>query len=198
MAHRVRQIGERDGVLGADVAAAAAVAAARAGRLLDAGGVDVGLEADGDRRRDDVVAERRAGRLERLYFGSSPARGSLCGRSHGAARRKPSSSRPSCAIWPGQRSSAKTRASGRSATPALISDPPPSPQPTSTCMSSPRRTSNSAEDGPVRRRLPVTCISFLRSGKRLGNSPVSTSRPRSSTATVLPARASREAATPPP
>ena len=75
---------------------------------------------------------------------------------------------PSCVIWPGQRSSANTRASGRSATPALISEPPPRPQPTSTCISSPSRTSNSADVGPVRSRLPVTCISFFRSGKRLG------------------------------
>ena len=68
VAHRVREVGECDGVLGADVAAAAAVAAARAAGLLDAGDVDVGIEAHGDRRRDDVVAERGAGRLERLVF----------------------------------------------------------------------------------------------------------------------------------
>ena len=37
VAHGVGQIGERDRVLGADVAAAAAVAAARAGGLRDAG-----------------------------------------------------------------------------------------------------------------------------------------------------------------
>ena len=65
VAHRIRQIGESDGVLGADVAAAAAIAAARAARLLDAGDIDVGIEADGHRRRDDVVAERGAGSLQR-------------------------------------------------------------------------------------------------------------------------------------
>ena len=46
--------------------------------------------------------------------------------------------------------------------------------------------------------LLVTRISWRMSGKRAGNSPVTTSRPRSRTATRKPARARREAETPPP
>ena len=68
VARRIRQIGESDGVLGADVATAAAIAAARAAGLFDAGDVHVGIEADRHRRRNDVIAERRPGSFQRFVF----------------------------------------------------------------------------------------------------------------------------------
>ena len=61
VANCVGEIGERHRVLGADVAAPATVAAARAGRLRDAGGIDAILEAHHHRRCHGPLAERVAG-----------------------------------------------------------------------------------------------------------------------------------------
>ena len=68
--HGVGKIGERDRVLGADVAASAAVAAARAGGLLDAGGIDCLPEAHRHRRRDRLLAQRRPGGGQRFELGA--------------------------------------------------------------------------------------------------------------------------------
>ena len=139
---RVGQIGERHRVLGADVAAPAAVAAARAGGLRDAGRIDGRLEADHHRRVHRRLAQRDGRR--------AAAPGTWCARpppdrAPAAPSAPPARSPPRAArrapISSGQTGSRNTRGSGRSATPALISEPPPRPQPTSTCMSSPRRTS---------------------------------------------------------
>lgn len=51
---------------------------------------------------------------------------------------------------------------------------------------------------PVHTRFVVTWNALRISGKRAGNSPVTNSRPRSSTHTEKPALARRAAATPPP
>ena len=201
VAHGVGQIGERDRVLGADVAAAAAVAAARAGGLLDAGRIDrVGSKLTATGGATGAVAERGAGRL--------PAPCTSCSAAGARIARGPQPALgPAVALVEqavlgdlarARRSSANTRASGRSATPALISEPPPRPQPTSTCMSSPRRTSKSAVVGPVRRRLPVTCISFLQVGEAGGELAGQDLAPALEHGDRLPARDSREAATPPP
>ena len=64
----VGKIGERHGVLGADIAARAAIAAKRAGRLLDAGWIDGRLEADHDGRRNRLLTETGACRFERAIF----------------------------------------------------------------------------------------------------------------------------------
>ena len=78
----IGQIGQRHGVLGADVAAAAAVAAARAGRLRDAGRIDGRLEADRHGRRDRRRAQRAAGALAApCTWCARPPRGSRAGRS---------------------------------------------------------------------------------------------------------------------
>src|SRR5690606_25058960 len=58
MTHRIRQIGERDRVLGADIATGAAVTAERASWLGDAGRIDAGLETNGDWRADGRCPER--------------------------------------------------------------------------------------------------------------------------------------------
>ena len=65
----VGQIGDGDGVLGADIAARTAIAAQRAGRLGDAGGIHNVLEAHHHRRRYRRHAERCARRRERAIFG---------------------------------------------------------------------------------------------------------------------------------
>ena len=71
----VGKIGHRHGVLGADIAAGAAIAAKRAGRLLDACGIDGRLEADHDGRRNRLRAEAGARRFKRAIFGEV---GGLC------------------------------------------------------------------------------------------------------------------------
>ena len=82
----VGKIGQRDRVLGADVAAGAAVAAAGACGLRDTGGVNVFSEADGDARRHEIAVELAAGIGEYVVFCHLPARGSLAGRSQSSAR----------------------------------------------------------------------------------------------------------------
>ena len=67
---RIGQVGERHRILGADVAAAAAVAAARAGGLRHSGRIDGRGEAHHDRGRDRRRAERHAGTVERLVLGA--------------------------------------------------------------------------------------------------------------------------------
>ena len=67
---RIGQVGERHRVLGADVAAPAAVAAARAGGLRHAGRIDGCGEAHHHRGRDRRLAQRHAGALERLVLGA--------------------------------------------------------------------------------------------------------------------------------
>ena len=64
----VGKIGERDRILGADIAARAAIAAERAGRLLDAGRIDGVLEADHDGSWDRRLAEAGARRLKGAIF----------------------------------------------------------------------------------------------------------------------------------
>ena len=140
---RVGQVGERHRVLGADVAAAAAVAAARAGGLRHAGRIDGRVEARPPRApRTGAWPSAARGTLQRLVLGRArpPPDRAPAAPSAPPARSLRRAARPA-PISPGQTGSRNTRASGRSATPALISDPPPSPQPTSTCMSSPKRTS---------------------------------------------------------
>ena len=68
VAYRIRKIGDGDGILGADVAAAAAVAAAGAAGLLDADDIGRGLEADSDGRAHDVMAEGGSRGFERAEF----------------------------------------------------------------------------------------------------------------------------------
>ena len=65
---RVRQIGERNGVLGADIAAPATIAATGAGWLMHASGVDGIPEAYGDPWRDRFQAECFAGPGKCLEF----------------------------------------------------------------------------------------------------------------------------------
>ena len=74
VAHRVGQVGERHRVLGADVASPAAVAAARAGGLRDAGRVEAGLEADDDGCRDRRLVECDARLVQRLVLGAARRR----------------------------------------------------------------------------------------------------------------------------
>ena len=66
--HGVRQVVHQRGVLGADIAARAAIAAQRAGALMDTGAVDAVGEGHVDRRPRTVGAHRRARALERLEF----------------------------------------------------------------------------------------------------------------------------------
>ena len=66
---RIGKVGECHRVLGADIAAGAAIAAKRAGRLLDAGGINGLLEADDHGRRNRLLAEAGACRFERAIFG---------------------------------------------------------------------------------------------------------------------------------
>ena len=65
----VGKIGQGDGILGADIAARAAIAAKRAGKLLDAGRIDGVLEADHDGSWDRGLAEAGARRLKSAIFG---------------------------------------------------------------------------------------------------------------------------------
>ena len=69
VARRLGQVGERHGVLGADVAAAAAVAAARAGGLGDAGRVDGTAKLTTTGAATGCLAERRSGVRQRLVLG---------------------------------------------------------------------------------------------------------------------------------
>ncbi len=69
MGVRVGQISERDGVLGADIAARAAIAAQRAGGLRDAGGIDGLGEAHHHRGGDGGLTEAGARRFQRAIFG---------------------------------------------------------------------------------------------------------------------------------
>ena len=64
----IGEIRHLHGVLGADVAARAAVAAQRAGRLLDAGVVHLLLERHVDRRPHHVLAQRIAADAERIQL----------------------------------------------------------------------------------------------------------------------------------
>ena len=66
VARGVGEIGQRDGDLGADIAASAAVAAARAGGLGDARAIDHRIEGDGDGGRDGRAAEPASGGRERF------------------------------------------------------------------------------------------------------------------------------------
>ena len=166
----VGKIGQRDGVLGADIAARAAIAAERAGRLLDARRIDGRLEADDDGRRRPVPRRRQA-------LAASSARNLVSSDGMRIARRaqhglrpgqSPDRASPSPRTSSGQAGSAKTRASGRKPTAALISEPPPSPQPISTWMSLPRRKSNRPVRRPLRILPPFTCSSRRSSGRRLG------------------------------
>ena len=68
VARGVGEIGQRYGGLGADVAASAAVAAARAGGLRDARAVDRRVERDRDGGRDGRAAEPASGGRERFEF----------------------------------------------------------------------------------------------------------------------------------
>ena len=67
-ARRIREVGHRHGVLGADVAAGAAIAAQRAGRLRDARRVHSLIEAHHHGRCDRCFAEACARRFERAKF----------------------------------------------------------------------------------------------------------------------------------
>ncbi len=75
MTHGIRQVGERHGVLGAEVAARAAVAAAIACSLRHARRVDGVFEADGDARRHDGAAGLSRSAVEHLVFGHLPRTG---------------------------------------------------------------------------------------------------------------------------
>jgi hypothetical protein len=66
---RVGKVGHGHGVLGADIAAGAAIAAQRASRLLDARRVHRVLEAHHNGRGDRVLAERGTRRLQRAVLG---------------------------------------------------------------------------------------------------------------------------------
>ncbi len=66
--HRIRQVGERNRVLGAHVAAPATVTAQRAGGLRDAGQVDAFYEVHRYRGRDGLHAEPDTGGVKRLPF----------------------------------------------------------------------------------------------------------------------------------
>ena len=72
--HGVRQIRDRDGVLGAHVATAATIPAAGARGLANAGRIDGVGEADCHRRRDGI-AQKRSGRRECLELGSRACSG---------------------------------------------------------------------------------------------------------------------------
>ena len=80
VAHGVGQIGHGDGVLGADVAAAAAIAATDAGRLLDAAGADGVVETDDDLGCDRITVDRAGGLSKRLDLGVIEGLGIACGR----------------------------------------------------------------------------------------------------------------------
>ena len=197
----VGEIGHRHGVLGADIAARAAIAAQRAGGLRHAGGIDGLLEAHhhGCRDRRHCRSAALAASSAR-YLVSSRARSrsgwgaawTLPARSPARAARR----RGARSARPGRRTRGR-RAS--SATPALISEPPPSPQPTSTWISVPSLKSNR----PVRRAASASCRRSIaaRGEAQAGGWETPRSRnslPFSMTQTLWPARASREAATPPP
>ncbi len=108
------QIGERHRGLGADVAAPAAVAAAGAGGLRDARGVDAGLEAHRPRARHRLHSPGPCRPLASALYFVSVGGARIALRAAASAPRgvKPSSSSPSCAIWPGHTASANTRAIG--------------------------------------------------------------------------------------
>ena len=98
----------------------------------------------------------------------------------------------------GQVVSWNTRGSASRATLALISDVPPRPQPISTPTSSENRKSNRPAREPTSWRSVWAWTSRRAPSVVLGYCPGWISRPRSRTATVIPARARRQARTPPP
>ena len=128
----------------------------------------------------------------RAHCAKPPA--ATCGARARSLRPEAGRGAPRC----GHAVSSNTRASGDRQTLALISDVPPSPHAISTLTSLPTRTSNSAVAEPRRPCGPFTCVSALARAAPSGKSPGRNSRPRSSTATFCPQRASREAATPAP
>ena len=82
---RIGQIGERHRVLGADVAAPAAVAAMGAGGLRHAGRIDRRLEADHHRRVHRLLAQRSGSAVQRLVLAALGGR-RIARRPHPAGR----------------------------------------------------------------------------------------------------------------
>jgi hypothetical protein len=90
----VGEVGHGDGILGADIAARAAIAAQRACRLRDAGGIDGVLEAHHHGSRDGRMAEGSARCLKRAVFGEFSCMSVACRAEHGGGPAKANIKQP--------------------------------------------------------------------------------------------------------